>query len=224
MEVRRKHAEQKCWHSYLILALLILIIDVTKALPVSEQSTEPPPKPFRFKYEAGRAPGGKPDRYVEQEGDGSGQIRGSYTYLDPNWTWQTIKYQADPDGGFRILEGSTLGVRPKDTAAVQKAREEHETLFKMIALRNQQIGEQLEHQQVHPQHHHVQQQHQHVQQHQLHRQQQHAAALNLPKESKAVLQKRRQHAELFQKIAEEHRLLAEEHKRLAEQQSLVTSS
>ena len=51
---------------------------------------QPPPKPFRFKYEAGRAPGGKPDRYVEQEGDGSGQIKGSYTYLDPNWTWQTV--------------------------------------------------------------------------------------------------------------------------------------
>ena len=35
------------------------------------------------------------------------------------------------------MEGSTLGVRPKDTAAVQKAREEHEALFKMIAKRNQ---------------------------------------------------------------------------------------
>lgn len=42
---------------------------------------------------------------------------------------------ADPDGGFRILEGSTLGLRPKDTAAVQKARDEHEALFKMIEQR-----------------------------------------------------------------------------------------
>ena len=50
----------------------------------------PPPKPFKYSYQAGRAPGGKPDRYVEQEGDGNGQIRGSYTYLDPNWTWQTV--------------------------------------------------------------------------------------------------------------------------------------
>ena len=40
MEVRRKDAEQKCWHNTLILALLILILDVTKALPVSEHSTE----------------------------------------------------------------------------------------------------------------------------------------------------------------------------------------
>ena len=37
-----------------------------------------------------------------------------------------------------------------------------------------------------------------------------------PVESLAVQEKRRQHAELFQKIAEEHRRLAEEHKRLAE--------
>ena len=50
----------------------------------------PPPKPFKYSYQGGRVPGGKPDRYVEQEGDGSGQIRGSYTYLDPNWTWQTV--------------------------------------------------------------------------------------------------------------------------------------
>jgi hypothetical protein len=51
-----------------------------------------------------------------------------------------IKYVADADGGFRILEGSTLeGMRPKDTAAVRKAKEEHEVLFKMIALRNQEV-------------------------------------------------------------------------------------
>ncbi len=33
---------------------------------------------------------GPPDRYVEQEGDEDGVIRGTYTYLDPNWTWQTV--------------------------------------------------------------------------------------------------------------------------------------
>ena len=29
-------------------------------------------------------------RYVEQEGDGTGVIRGSYTYLDPNYKWQKV--------------------------------------------------------------------------------------------------------------------------------------
>jgi hypothetical protein len=28
---------------------------------------------------------------VEQEGDEDGVIRGTYTYLDPNWTWQTVR-------------------------------------------------------------------------------------------------------------------------------------
>ena len=101
---------------------------------------------------------------------------------------------ADPDGGFRILEGSTLGVRPKDTTAVQKAREEHAALFKMIALRNEQQPVPV----------------------------QEPVPLPLPQETRAVQHKRRQHAELFQKIAEEHRLLAEEHKRLAERQSLYS--
>ena len=142
-----------------------------------------------------------------------------------------IKYVADPDGGFRILEGSTLGVRPKDTAAVQKAREEHENLFKMIALRNEQIGEQQEQQSHHvpkPQEHvphHVPHPQEHVPHHvPNHHVPQTPPLLSLPKESKAVLAKRRQHAQLFQQIAEEHRLLAEEHKRLAERQSLVNSS
>ena len=51
---------------------------------------EPPPKPFKYAFAAGRAPGGKPDRYVEQEGDEQGVVRGSYTYLDPNWKWQKV--------------------------------------------------------------------------------------------------------------------------------------
>jgi len=38
----------------------------------------------------GRAPNSQPDRYVEQEGDEDGVIKGTYTYLDPNWTWQTV--------------------------------------------------------------------------------------------------------------------------------------
>ena len=57
--------------------------------------------------------------------------------------WFQIKYQADPDGGFRILEGSTLGMQPKDTVAVKKAKEEHAALFKMIAKRNQQPAGEL---------------------------------------------------------------------------------
>ena len=86
MESRRSFSE-KCWH---YLTVLILIVDFTIALPITT-TENPPPSPFKFAYAAGRAPGGKPDRYVEQQGDANGQIKGSYTYLDPNWTWQTVR-------------------------------------------------------------------------------------------------------------------------------------
>merc|ERR1711983_617254 len=128
-----RSAEQKCWQ---FLVLSLLLNTATNALPITTTTPQPPPVPFKYSYEAGRAANGKPARYVEQEGDGTGKVRGSYTYLDPNWTWQTIKYVADPDGGFRIMEGSTLGLLPKDTAAVQKAKAEHDALFQMIAQRN----------------------------------------------------------------------------------------
>ncbi len=111
---------------------------------------------------------------------------------------------ADPDGGFRILEGSTLeAIKPKDTAAVQKAKAEHEKLFKMIALRNQiaptappaspPAASPLE-----------------------------AAeppvsvpVNSQPQETRAVQQRRRQHSQLFNRIAEQHRQVAEEHRRIA---------
>ena len=84
----RSAEPKQCWHFWLLLVLSLL--SNTLAQPISTSTPQPPPVPFKYAYEAGRAPGGRPDRYVEQEGDGTGQIRGSYTYLDPNWTWQTV--------------------------------------------------------------------------------------------------------------------------------------
>ena len=82
-----RSAEQKCWQ---FLVLSLLLNTATNALPITTTTPQPPPVPFKYSYEAGRAANGKPDRYVEQEGDGTGKVRGSYTYLDPNWTWQTV--------------------------------------------------------------------------------------------------------------------------------------
>ena len=86
--MNHRSAEHKSWHFLLIL--ILSHFTTTLALPITTTTPQPPPVPFKYSYEAGRAPGGRPDRYVEQEGDGTGQIRGSYTYLDPNWTWQTV--------------------------------------------------------------------------------------------------------------------------------------
>lgn len=47
-----------------------------------------------------------------------------------------IKYEADPEGGFRIMEGSTLGT-VKDTEAVARAKAEHAVLFANIAAAHQ---------------------------------------------------------------------------------------
>ena len=48
------------------------------------------PTPFEYEFAAGRAPGGKPDRFVNSKGDAEGTITGSYTYLDPNYQWQRV--------------------------------------------------------------------------------------------------------------------------------------
>ena len=63
---------------------------------------------FQYSFSAGRSPNGRPDRYVEQAGDAAGVVRGSYSYLDPNWEWQKVSYVAD-DLGFHV-EASNLPV------------------------------------------------------------------------------------------------------------------
>jgi len=111
---------------------------------VQETTTpEPPPTPFKYAFSAGRAPGGKPDRYAQQEGDEFGNIKGSYAYLDPNFQWRQVKYEATKEGGFQIVGGvepepvtTTVGGRPVDTVAVQRAKAEHALLFDQIATRN----------------------------------------------------------------------------------------
>ena len=53
------------------------------------------PTPFKYQFAAGRRPGGKPDRYVDSQGDEHGTIKGSYTYLDPNYKWQRVRSTKD---------------------------------------------------------------------------------------------------------------------------------
>ncbi|TRY73508.1 hypothetical protein TCAL_01551 [Tigriopus californicus] len=133
----------------LCLAAVGLIFHAVCALPVNEPNAyekgsstttpNPPPSPFQYAFAAGRAPGGKPDRYVEQEGDENGVVRGSYAYLDPNWKWQKVSYLADPDTGFHVLE-STAGDAsslPEDTPVVAEAKAKHKALYDQIAQRDQ---------------------------------------------------------------------------------------
>lgn len=101
-----------------------------------DETTTQTPLPFKYAFAASRVPGGSPDRYVEQEGDGEGVIRGSYTYLDPNQQWRKVSYFADKDG-FHVEEDSQA--IPKDTAAVARAKTKHDFLFQELALRNSKV-------------------------------------------------------------------------------------
>ena len=53
-----------------------------------------------------------------------------------------VKYEAPKEGGFQIVGGvepepvTTVGGRPVDTVAVQRAKAEHALLFDQIATRN----------------------------------------------------------------------------------------
>ena len=53
-----------------------------------------------------------------------------------------MKYEATKEGGFQIVGGvepepvTTVGGRPVDTVAVQRAKAEHALLFDQIATRN----------------------------------------------------------------------------------------
>merc|ERR1712038_1661489 len=94
------------------------------------------PTPFEYEFAAGRAPVGKPDRFVNSKGDAEGTITGSYTYLDPNYQWQRVNYKASKENGFEILPGSTLldgqaavAPHPRDSVAVQRAKAQHEALY-----------------------------------------------------------------------------------------------
>jgi hypothetical protein len=148
-----------------------------------ETTPEEPPVPFQYAFAAGRRPGGKPDRYIEQSGDEEGVVKGSYTYLDPNYVWQSVKYVADAEG-FHILPGSTplAQSHPEETPVVAAARAKHAELFKEIAERNSQVP------------------------------------LSGGADTRAVREKKLEHAAEFARIAEEHARIGEEHRLRAEEE------
>lgn len=154
---------------------------------------EPPPQPFKYAYSAGRAPGAKPDRFAEQEGDEYGNIKGSYAYLDPNFQWRQVKYEATKEGGFKIIGGTEPEVPihtvygPIDSVAVQRAKAEHALLFEQIAARNAQPP-------LPPQ-------------------------ASPPTDTRAVQKVKAQHANLRAKIQQQHDRIAAEHARLHKEQA-----
>lgn len=101
--------------------------------PVSISDDDESPKPYSFNYETEGEDGARSSR--EESGDGSGVVRGSYSYTDPDGVFRTVEYIADQDGyratvrtnepGTAKLEGGdpadvTLEVEPPPQAVLEK--------------------------------------------------------------------------------------------------------
>lgn len=63
--------------------------------------------------------------------DGSGIVRGTYSYVDPRQQIRTVEYVADKSGFYPILSHPV--VAPQQSEAVRKATEKHQRLFNEIA-------------------------------------------------------------------------------------------
>ncbi|XP_055904014.1 uncharacterized protein LOC129939861 [Eupeodes corollae] len=104
------------------------IADVSHILNEYSTTTHPPPaSPYVFSYAAGRAPG-HVDRTHTEVSDGSGVIRGAFSYVDPRQEVRTVQYTAD-EYGFH----PELSHEPEDTEANKLAKERHFALYNKIA-------------------------------------------------------------------------------------------
>ncbi|XP_055855533.1 uncharacterized protein LOC129918817 [Episyrphus balteatus] len=119
----------------LLIAVTVLytvssaIADVSHILNAEHSTTThpPPANPYVFSYAAGRAPG-HVDRTHTEVSDGSGVIRGAFSYVDPRQEVRTVQYTAD-EYGFH----PELSHEPEDTEANKLAKERHFALYNKIA-------------------------------------------------------------------------------------------
>ncbi|XP_058810883.1 uncharacterized protein LOC131675768 [Phymastichus coffea] len=101
-------------------------------------TTQGPPNPYSFQYSAGRFPG-HVDRVQSEAGDGTGRVKGSFSYIDPKFKVRTIEYTVD-ENGFHpsLINYDDVFKQPKDSEAVRRAKERHRILYDKIAARNSQ--------------------------------------------------------------------------------------
>ena len=93
----------------------------------------PPPHPYQFTYTAGRF-NGHIDRTHSEVSDGSGVVRGAFSYVDPRQQIRTVEYVADKTGFYPTLSHEPQQIQ--QTEAVRKATENHIHLYNRIAERN----------------------------------------------------------------------------------------
>ncbi|XP_075983756.1 uncharacterized protein LOC142981621 [Anticarsia gemmatalis] len=96
-----------------------------------ETTPAPPPKPYVFSYTAGRYPG-HTDRQHTEVSDGSGVVKGSFSYVDPRQKVRTVEYVADKEGFHPVLSDEPPE-HPADSESVAKAKDRHYQLYAKIA-------------------------------------------------------------------------------------------
>lgn len=103
-------------------------------------STTPPspPNPYVFSYTAGRFPG-HVDRAHSEVSDGSGVVRGAFSYIDPRQEIRSVEYVAD-DKGFHPILSHPQASEPRQSQAVKQATLRHFELYNQIAERNANVS------------------------------------------------------------------------------------
>ncbi|CAH0595554.1 unnamed protein product [Chrysodeixis includens] len=114
----------------LFLASLALASCDVSHLQLSS-TPEPPPKPYVFSYTAGRYPG-HADRQHTEVSDGSGVVKGSFSYVDPSHKVRTVDYVADQQGFHPVLSDAPPE-HPSDSESVARAKNRHYQLYAKIA-------------------------------------------------------------------------------------------
>ncbi|KAF5292061.1 hypothetical protein FQR65_LT11327 [Abscondita terminalis] len=119
--------------------LFVVLIPVVCGDVIHVLSTTPepqfPPRPYAFGYAAGRFPG-HIDRTHSEISDGTGTIKGSYSYVDPRHQIRTVEYVADKNGFHPILNKNPSPV-PADTPIVALAKQKHLQQYNEIAHTHQ---------------------------------------------------------------------------------------
>ncbi|XP_077299129.1 cuticular protein 57A [Arctopsyche grandis] len=111
------------------LSILFLFIFFCAAIAFEDEiTTTVKPSPYAFSYKAGRFPG-HTDRIHSEVSDGSGTVRGSYSYVDPSQQVRTVEYVANEHGFYPSLSHPA----PADTVAVAQAKDRHYSLYSKIA-------------------------------------------------------------------------------------------
>ncbi|CAH2094181.1 unnamed protein product [Euphydryas editha] len=115
----------------LIVSSLVFTSCDVSHLELEATTRPPPPKPYVFAYTAGRYPG-HTDRQHAEVSDGSGVVKGTFSYVDPLQKVRRVDYVADSEGFHPVLSDPPPE-HPTDSESVAKAKNRHFELYAKIA-------------------------------------------------------------------------------------------